>query len=155
VQLTTNSQLDARNINFTENYSIGRGSVLFADYQAVYAYFSNCSFVRNYAYQGGVFYVQYSSQVVVVASTITSNFAVTGGVAYVNNDGQIAITAGTKVFGNSALNTCFLFLINTQQFSQLSGITVTQNDQNHALIPKTKFLSINGSYGFLQAPYFA
>ena len=93
-----------------------------------------------------MFYVQYSSQVVVANSFLTSNFAVTGGVAYVNNDGQISIRDGTRILTNSALNTCFLFLINTQQFSQLNGVTVTENDQNHALIPKNQFLSINGSY---------
>lgn len=87
IQLTTNSKLWATASTFTENYSVGRGSVIFADYQGVYAYFSNCSFVRNYAYQGGVFYVQYSSQVEVANCLVTENFGVTGGVAYVNNDG--------------------------------------------------------------------
>lgn len=51
---TTNSE-------FLENYSIGRGSIVFADYQSVYAFFKNCSIARNYAYQGGAFYIQYSS----------------------------------------------------------------------------------------------
>ena len=115
----------AKNSNFLENYSVGRGSVLFADYEAVYAFFSNCSFIRNYAYQGGVFYVQYQSQVVVNNCTVTQNFAVTGGVAYVNNDGQIMINNMTKVYNNSALNTCFLFLINTQFESILDSITIT------------------------------
>jgi len=61
IQLTTNAVLTGTSSSFIENYSIGRGSVLFADYQAVQASFVNCDFVRNYAYQGGVFYVQYSS----------------------------------------------------------------------------------------------
>lgn len=113
IQLTTNAILKSSDSNFTENYSFGRGAIVFADYQGVYALFNNCSFVRNYAYQGGVFYVQYSSLVEISNSVITENFAVTGGVAYVNNDGQIKINRGTRVFKNSALNTCFLFLINT------------------------------------------
>lgn len=33
IQLTTNSKLYTKNTTFLENYSIGRGSVLFADYQ--------------------------------------------------------------------------------------------------------------------------
>lgn len=57
IRLTTNSKLRVTNSEFTENYSVGRGSVVFADYQAVSAYFNNCTFQRNYAYQGGVFYV--------------------------------------------------------------------------------------------------
>lgn len=76
---------------FQENYSIGRGSIVFADYQAVYALFQNCTLYRNYAYQGGVFYIQYSSLVEAANCTLSENFAVTGGVAYVNNDGQIKL----------------------------------------------------------------
>jgi hypothetical protein len=66
---------------------------------------------------------------------------VTGGVAYVNNDGQIKINKGSRVFQNSALNSCFLFLINSQYESQIDNITITANDQNNALIEKTNFLS--------------
>jgi hypothetical protein len=110
---------------FFENYSVGRGSVVFADYQAVYALFEGCEFVRNYAYQGGVFYVQYSSQVEVSNCVITQNYAITGGVAYVNNDGQIKINNGTRVYKNSALNSCFLFLINTQFESMIDNIKIT------------------------------
>jgi predicted outer membrane repeat protein len=61
IQLTSNSVMRAINSKFIENYSTGRGSIVFADYQAVYALFENCDFIRNYAYQGGAFYVQYSS----------------------------------------------------------------------------------------------
>ena len=61
IQLTSNSVMRASNSKFIENYSTGRGSIVFADYQAVYALFENCDFIRNYAYQGGAFYVQYSS----------------------------------------------------------------------------------------------
>ena len=58
-------------------------------------------------------------------SYITQNFAITGGVAYVNNDGQIKINKGTLVYENSALNSCFLFLINSQFESQIDNITIT------------------------------
>ena len=57
IQLTSNSALRSNNSLFIENYSYGRGSVVFADYQSVYALFEYCDFIRNYAYQGGVFYV--------------------------------------------------------------------------------------------------
>lgn len=155
IQLTTNSKLWATNSSFTENYSVGRGSVIFADYQGVYANFNNCSFVRNYAYQGGVFYVQYSSQVEVSNCLITENFGVTGGVAYVNNDGQIKINQATRVFKNSALNTCFLFLINTQFESLLDSVSITQNDQLNALIAKDQFLKISTSHKHMNQEYFA
>ena len=49
----------------------------------------------------------------------------TGGVAYVNNDGFISINQGSKVYSNSALNSCFLFLINTQQASFIDNVLIT------------------------------
>ena len=50
VQLTTNSIMEVRHSTFLENYSIGRGSIVFADYQEVYALFDNCTIEKNYAY---------------------------------------------------------------------------------------------------------
>lgn len=58
-----------------------------------------------------------------------------------NNDGQIKINKGSRVFQNSALNSCFLFLINSQYESQIDNITITANDQNNALIEKSNFLT--------------
>lgn len=154
IQLTTNSILYAQHTDFIENYSIGRGAVVFADYQMVYAKFFNCTIIRNYAYQGGVFYIQYSSQIEVSNTTITENFAVTGGVAYVNNDGFIKINNHTRIFKNYALNTCFLFLINTQFASFVDSITITQNDQINPLIKKQDFLGIKTDFKHMKAIYF-
>ena len=64
------SALRVKNSKFIENFSVGRGSVVFADYQLVYVLFENCDFLRNYAYQGGAFYV-YSSQIEVSNCYIT------------------------------------------------------------------------------------
>jgi hypothetical protein len=50
IQLTSNSALRVNNSRFIENFSVGRGSVVFADYQLVYALFENSDFIRNYAY---------------------------------------------------------------------------------------------------------
>ena len=50
IQLTSNSALRVNNSRFIENFSVGRGSVVFADYQLVYVLFENCDFIRNYAY---------------------------------------------------------------------------------------------------------
>ncbi|CDW85403.1 UNKNOWN [Stylonychia lemnae] len=154
IQLTTNSKLFTTNSEFVENYSIGRGSIVFADYQNVYALFRNCSIQRNYAYQGGVFYIQYSSEVEVSNCTLIRNFAVTGGVAYVNNDGKINLNNKTKVYNNSALNTCFLFLINTQFESKVDNVEVTQNDQVNSIIPKRDFLSQKTKYQHLEENFF-
>lgn len=50
IHLKTNSILNCSLSSFIENYSIGRGSVTFADYQKVEAYFLHCTLTRNYAY---------------------------------------------------------------------------------------------------------
>jgi hypothetical protein len=111
--------------------------------------------MKNYAYEGGVFYVQYSSTVEVSNSSLLDNFAVTGGVAYVNNDGAIMINSGSKVYNNSALNTCFLYLINTRQESIIDNTEICQNDQNDPVVSKSEFLSIKTTYKHMEATYFA
>jgi hypothetical protein len=50
IQLTSNSAMKVNNSRFVENFSLGRGSVVFADYQLVYALFENTDIIRNYAY---------------------------------------------------------------------------------------------------------
>jgi len=148
IDMETNSVMYVSNSEFVENFSIGRGSVLFAEYQAVQAFFSNCTMMRNYAYQGGIFYIQYSSSVYFTNSTLVENFAVIGGAAYVNNDGKLVLAANTTAANNSALNSCFLFLINTQYESLVQDSLVMQNDQSSSIIQKEQFLSYNASNGF-------
>jgi len=119
----------------------------------VSATFDNCTFENNYAYQGGVFYVQYSSVVTIRECTLRRNFAIIGGVAYVNNDGQIIIKDDTQIILNSAINTCFLFLINSQLYSQISHSFITQNAQEHSFILKTDFLKLTEGIEFLDYNY--
>jgi hypothetical protein len=86
--------------------------------------------------------VQFASEVSVVDSTIEENFAVIGGVAYVNNDGFVTMSDNTIIRRNGAINTCFLFLINTQDFSTLSNVQISQNDQRNNYINKHEFLGL-------------
>ena len=58
------------------------------------------------------------------------------------------------MFQNSALNSCFLFLINSQYESQIDNITITANDQKNALIPKDKFLEIYSAYLHFKVDFF-
>jgi len=55
--LASNSILHVRHSNFTENFSLNRGSILLSDYQQAQAFFDFCLISHNYAYQGGVFYI--------------------------------------------------------------------------------------------------
>lgn len=153
ILLTSNSILKAQNSRFIENGSTGRGSILFADYQKVEAELVNCEIRKNYAYQGGVFYVQFASRVRVYNSVIEENFAVIGGVAYVNNDGFVEFSSSTRIVKNAAINTCFLFLINTQDFSLLSNVFVSQNDQKHNFIKKEEFLALEGDFMHIKQAY--
>ncbi len=50
IRLTTNSRLFVKIVTFKENFSIGRGSILFADYKRVEAEFEDCVIQNNYAY---------------------------------------------------------------------------------------------------------
>lgn len=86
-------------------------------------------------------------------SRIQGNFAVIGGVAYVNNDGLVEISEDTKIVQNAAINTCFLFLINTQGFSELSNVFISQNDQKHNFVDKSSFLELTGDFKHIQAKY--
>lgn len=58
------------------------------------------------------------------------------------------------MYRNSALNSCFLFLINTQFESMIDNILITENDQLNALILKDKFLEINGPHKHFKADFF-
>ncbi len=44
IHTKTNSLVTASNTTFTENYSIGRGSIVFADTKSTYALFTMCTF---------------------------------------------------------------------------------------------------------------
>eukprot|EP00347_Sterkiella_histriomuscorum_P014593 403360292 len=154
MQITSNAILQVDNSTFQENYSKGRGSVLFADYQAAYAKFQNCNFTQNYAFQGGVFYVAYQSVIEIYRGNITQNFAVTGGVGYVNNNGIIAFYDQTIITRNQGLNTCILFLINSQYESLIDSSSLSSNDQSRPIISKDLFLLQTSTYQFIQQNFF-
>lgn len=86
-------------------------------------------------------------------SSITENFGVIGGVAYINNDGIIKINSMTKIFKNTALNTCFLFLINTNNTSQMNNILMGENDQKNQLIAKSQFLSQTSGFAHITSTF--
>lgn len=75
-----------------------------ADYQKTKTVVKNSTFHKNYAVNGGVFFVQFESTAEVINSTITKNFAISGGVAYVSNNGAVMFRNST-IDGNGALET--------------------------------------------------
>lgn len=54
---------------------------------------------------------------------------------------------------NAAINTCFLFLINTQDYSILSDVFVSMNDQKHNFVKKEEFLALEGDFLHIKEAY--
>ena len=56
IQVQKNANLSVHNTTFEENFSLGRGSILFSEYLTSYAFFNSSVFLNNYAMTGGVFF---------------------------------------------------------------------------------------------------
>jgi len=91
IRTTTNAFLSIENSTFRDNYSLGRGSVLFADRKKSEIEVRNSTFKGNYAVKGGVMYQHLDSSVSCILCTFERNFAEYGGVAYVNNEGKVSL----------------------------------------------------------------
>ena len=65
---------------FEENFSSSRGSIILGDYKETISTIKNSLFIGNYAYEGGVFFTQYSSTLIFDNCTFYNNFAVRGGI---------------------------------------------------------------------------
>lgn len=63
IKLGTNSKLTVADSIFQNTLSMSRGSIILADYQQVHVSISNTSFISNFAIDGGIFFVHYSSYV--------------------------------------------------------------------------------------------
>lgn len=72
---------------FEENFSIGRGSIIFSENSNALALISNSNFTSNYAIYGGIFFTQLNGLVDCNSCTMKKNFAVYGGVLYSQNEG--------------------------------------------------------------------
>ncbi len=79
---TTNAYLLVNNSTFSQIYSTGRGSIVFAEKKFGLARFTDSNFTNNYAYQGGVFFIQLDFLTELINCNFQGNFAVVGGVMY-------------------------------------------------------------------------
>lgn len=80
IYLSQNSVINVTNTNFTENFNLKKGAVLYGDYRFAKANIIGCNFTRNYADQGGVFYFVYNSQLYCQYCLFEGNFARKAGV---------------------------------------------------------------------------
>ena len=87
---------------FIDNYSTGRGSIIFAEELNAVSTISDSSFLFNYALLGGVFFSQQNGLIICLRCTLTGNFALYGGVIYSQNEGQAYFT-DSIITANNAL----------------------------------------------------
>ena len=138
-----------RNCTFNENYSTGRGSLATSDFTGAKISFINCTMDKNYAFQGGVFYSQLGSTVILDTCTVTNNFAGQGGVGLVSSGGFASFT-NCNVSGNWALNSPVLYVINTAIEVAFSGGKITQNGYAQHVVSKSFLLmKISEGFGFM------
>eukprot|EP00347_Sterkiella_histriomuscorum_P014067 403362285 len=90
-----------QNALFQENFSNSRGSVIFGDFKNTLALISNSNFTSNYAYEGGIFYLWYGSQLNFTNCTFQKNYALKGGVGSVLNQGQFNFFNSTLTNNNA------------------------------------------------------
>lgn len=87
IYVSAGSNISISNSTFKDNYSTGRGSIVFSENQNSFASFTNSTFERNQAILGGVFYTQLNGMITTDNCNISNNFAVYGGVLYSQNEG--------------------------------------------------------------------
>ena len=104
--MTTNSELYINDSEFKDNYSKGRGSILFGEVDMIdksldegssnirsyffsessqnsFTVFTNCNFTHNFAVQGGILHATQGFQVAFDNCIIKHSFASEGGIAYI------------------------------------------------------------------------
>jgi hypothetical protein len=91
LHVTTNSILEVLNSSFTENFSIGRGVIIYSDSPHSISIVRNSNFTNNSGIYGGVFSTELRAMIDVDNCTFTNNFAIQGGVLYLSNDGKFSL----------------------------------------------------------------
>lgn len=107
-----NSYLEIRNSSFEDNYSFGRGTVLYTEQEYSNTKIFNSQFRRNNGLQGGVFFIEKNARVTIEDSVFEDNFACQGGVLYLVND--VEMTINNAIFiGNFAFRASLFYLFNS------------------------------------------
>ena len=79
------TNMSITNCTFLDNYSTGRGSIVYSENINSEIMIANSTFQRNYAFLGGVFFSQLEGLVACTNCLIENNFAIYGGVIYSQN----------------------------------------------------------------------
>ncbi|TNV87891.1 hypothetical protein FGO68_gene17182 [Halteria grandinella] len=126
-----NSQLRIKGCNFEENYSYGRGVIVYSEQSNTQVYIEESNFTRNYGYQGGVLYVDTYSEVQIIKSHFEENFAIIGGVVYQQSEGIITLES-CNFTKNLAIKASLFYLYNSQNALQVNGGQIKVNGFSHS-----------------------
>ena len=80
--ISANSLLTVMNSSFEDNFSLGRGSIIFSELNLSKVFILKSIFKKNYALTGGVFFSSLNGFIEVQSSSFIENFALSGGVYY-------------------------------------------------------------------------
>lgn len=80
--VSANSHLSIEKSLFEDNFSLGRGSIIFIEQRLSRVSVSQSIFKKNYALTGGVFFAQLQGFIEVDSSVFSENFALSGGIYY-------------------------------------------------------------------------
>eukprot|EP00347_Sterkiella_histriomuscorum_P016197 403354113 len=155
--VTSNCFLQINNASFENCYSTGRGSILFGEKKQSVTRITNSKFLRNYAYQGGLFFTQLDTKIEAINCDFQSNFGVIGGVVYLQNDGQAVFTNST-FNQNVALKSSLFQIYNSQNALQVSGGSIKRNGFQYSFSSISymnlfKFQNVSESIQFLSLRY--
>ena len=93
--MKSNSIATISESKFTDNKSLGRGSVFFADQVGSKIIVANSEISKNKAKLGGVGYVHFDSIISIKDSIVSDNLAIKGGVIYINDEGSVKFENST------------------------------------------------------------
>ncbi|TNV87899.1 hypothetical protein FGO68_gene396 [Halteria grandinella] len=126
IYVSSHTYLSIVGSHFQDNYSPGRGSIIFAETSTSLAELINSSFYDNYAIQGGVFFAQIYGLIKSTNCTFRNNFAYLGGIFYQQSEGR-AIFTNCTMEGNIAIESSIIYSINSLSKIEISGGRISRN----------------------------
>eukprot|EP00347_Sterkiella_histriomuscorum_P013557 403364259 len=136
----SNSNLTITESNFEENYSIGRGSVIFGEDAQSNSTIIKSNFTKNYANQGGVMFSQVSNNINAFECIFKNNSAISGGVLYLQNDGS-SLFKDCQLEHNFAIEASLFYLFNSQNYLEINGGSIQLNGFPHQDLKSTDYLN--------------
>lgn len=126
MHVTSNAQLEVDSCIFQENYSFGRGVIIYSELLNSMTIITNVTFFRNSGFQGGVIYISSDALIIADNCTFQENFAFNGGVAYLQNDGNLIMRNSIFIY-NFAIRASLIFMFNSVNSLKIDGGIIKNN----------------------------